>query len=172
MSQLIGTIYQTCFIVPDLETGIRQWVERLNTGPFLVFENFAFTEKDGSPMPIDVSLALAYSGDSFIELIQLNDGRPNIYSDVAKRGGGFHHIAKLSNDLDASVKETEEAGHPLAFIGFFEPNSGCAYMDCRSTFGGYLEYVQYNEAIGGLLDYMRTSADNWDGTTPTMPFPE
>lgn len=171
-AHLIGTIYQTCFVVTDLEAAIKEWTERLKIGPFLVFENFTMTDKEGVPLPFNISLALAYSGDSFIELIQENDDRPSIYSEVTSRGGGFHHIAKLTNDLDASIAEAETAGYPLAVLGHFEPNNRLAYMDARTTYGGYLELVEYNDVIGGLLHYMRAAADNWDGVTPTMPFPE
>ena len=169
---LIGTIYQTCFVVTDLEASIKDWTEKLKVGPFLVFESFVMNDKDGAPLPFDIKIGLAYSGDSFIELIQPNDDRPSIYSEVAANGGGFHHIAKLTRDLDASIAESEAAGHPLAVLGHFEPNNRLAYVDARSTYGGYMEYVEYNEFIGGLLHYMRDAAENWDGVTPTMPFPE
>jgi hypothetical protein len=169
---LIGTIYQTCFVVTDLEASIKEWTEKLKIGPFLVFESFVMNDKDGAPLPFDIKIGLAYSGDSFIELIQPNDDRPSIYSEVAANGGGFHHIAKLTSDLDVSIAESEAAGHPLAVLGHFEPNNRLAYVDARSTYGGYMEYVEYNEFIGGLLHYMRDAAETWDGVTPTMPFPE
>ncbi|NKB42718.1 MAG: hypothetical protein GKS03_00430 [Alphaproteobacteria bacterium] len=169
---LIGTIYQTCFVVTDMEASIKEWTEKLKIGPFLIFESFVMNDKDGAPLPFDIKIGLAYSGDSFIELIQPNDDRPSIYSEVANNGGGFHHIAKLTSDLDASIAESEAAGHPLAVLGHFEPNNRLAYVDARSTYGGYMEYVEYNEFIGGLLHYMRDAAENWDGVTPTMPFPE
>ena len=169
---LINTIYQTCFVVTDLEASIKEWTEKLKIGPFLVFESFVMNDKEGGPLPFDIKIGLAYSGDSFIELIQPNDDRPSIYSEVAKNGGGFHHIAKLTSDLDASIAESEAAGYPLAVLGHFEPNNRLAYVDARSTYGGYMEYVEYNEFIGGLLHYMRDAAKNWDGVTQTMPFPE
>ncbi|MDG2241903.1 MAG: VOC family protein [Rhodospirillaceae bacterium] len=169
---LIDAIYQTCFVVTDMEASIKEWTEKLKIGPFLVFESFVMNDKDGAPLPFDIKIGLAYSGDSFIELIQPNDDRPSIYSDVANNGGGFHHIAKLTNDLDASIAEAEAAGYPLAVLGHFEPGNRLAYVDARATYGGYMEYVEYNEFIGGLLHYMRDAAENWDGVTPTMPFPE
>ena len=172
MNHLIGTIYQVCFVVTDLEAAVKHWTEKLKIGPFLMFENFTFTDPDGASLPTNISLALAYSGDNFIELIKLNSGRPTIYDAVTDTGGGFHHLAKLTNDLDASIAEAEAAGHPLAFLGHFEPDARLAYVDARSTYGGYMEYVEYNETIAGLLHYMRAGAERWDGVTPTMPFPE
>lgn len=171
MTHLINTIYQVCFVVTDLEEAINHWTEKLKIGPFLVFENFTFNDKEGNPLPVNISIALAYSGDNFIELIKVNSGRPTIYDAVADAGGGFHHLAKLTNDLDASIAESEAAGHPLAFYGHFEPDARLAYVDASSTYGGYMEYVEYNETIAGLLHYMRAGADNWDGVTKTMPFP-
>lgn len=171
MTHLIDTVYQVCFVVTDLQAAIKTWTEQLKIGPFLVFENFTFTDDGGAPLPVDISLALAYSGDNFIELIQLNAGRPSIYDAVTDAGGGFHHIAKLTTDLDASVAEAEAAGFPLAFKGNFEPDGRLAYVDARAAYGGYMEYVEYNETVAGLLHYMRTGADSWDDVTPTMPFP-
>jgi len=171
MNHLIGTIYQVCFVVTDLQAAIQLWTKKLKIGPFLVFENFTFTDPEGNPLPLNISLALAYSGDNFIELIQLNSGRPSIYDAVTDAGGGFHHLAKLTNDLDASIVESEAAGHPLAFKGHFEPDARLAYVDARSTYGGYMEYVEYNETVAGLLHYMRAGAESWDGKTPTMQFP-
>jgi len=172
MTHLIDTIYQVCFVVTDLQAAIKTWTEQLKVGPFLVFENFTFTDDDGAPLPVDISLALAYSGDNFIELIQLNAGRPSIYDFVADAGGGFHHIAKLTSDLEASIAEAEAAGFPLAFKGNFAPDGRLAYVDASSAYGGYMEYVEYNETVAGLLRYMRAGANSWDGATPTMPFPE
>ena len=172
MTHLINTVYQVCFVVTDLRAAIKTWTEQLKIGPFLVFENFTFTDDNGAPLPVNISVALAYSGDNFIELIQLNAGRPSIYDAVTDAGGGFHHIAKLTNDLDVSIAEAEAAGFPLAFKGNFAPDGRLAYVDARSADGGYMEYVEYNETVAGLLHYMRAGADTWDGVTPTMPFPE
>ena len=58
---LINTIYQTCFVVTDLEASIKEWTEKLKIGPFLVFESFVMNDKEGAPLPFDIKIGVRSS---------------------------------------------------------------------------------------------------------------
>ena len=165
-----GSIYQSAFVVPDLQAGMREWAEKLGVGPWMVFDPFGFTDQDGTALPVNISIALAFSGDHFIELIQVNDDTPSVFSEVAAQGGGFHHMAKLTTDPDADIADMEAKGFPLAFRGYFG-DSSCSFIDTRALTGVYLEFVHVNEGFHGLLGFAKEAHKNWDGQDLILELP-
>lgn len=85
----IGSIYQICFVVPDLKAAAHDWTSSRKAGPFFLFEHFEFEYPDfkGEALAPDVSLALGYSGGLNIELIEQHDDTPSVYKEqIADRG--------------------------------------------------------------------------------------
>lgn len=170
----IGAVYQICFVVPDLQAAIAEWAEKRGAGPFFLFEHFSFIDPDyrGDAIAPDVSLALGYSGDLNIELIQQHDQTPSVYREkIDQTGYGLHHFARLTSDIDHSIAESEVQGAPCVFTAKFEPNTRLAYCDARATLGCFTEFIEFNEAVEGLLTHMHEAAQNWDGKDAVHPLP-
>ena len=153
----IGPIYQIAFTVDDLEAAVRDWVAEGKAGPFYRFDHFPFVDPcyRGEAVGPDISIMLGYSGDVFIELIEVHDGRRSVFSDV-RPGRQLHHVARLTNDF-----EREAAG--AVFTAKFAPSTGVAFLDTRATLGCFTELIAYDEGIEGLLTMMRGAAAQWDG---------
>lgn len=170
----VGPIYQICFVVPDLAEAIEEWTSTKRAGPFFLFEHFDFADPSykGQAVAPDVSLALGYSGDLNIELIQQHDETPSVYRDMIEtRGYGFHHFARLTSDIDRSIADMESQDSPCVFSGKFEPDTRFAYCDSRSGLGCFTEFVEFNEAVDGLLALMQDAAKDWDGSDPVRSLP-
>lgn len=164
-----GPIYQICFVVPDLAAALEEWTSTRRGGPFFLFEHFEFVGPSykGDAIAPDVSLALGFSGDLNIELIEQHDETPSVYRDMIEtRGYGCHHFARLTKDMDRSIADMEAEDHPCVFFGKFEPDTRFAYCDSRSSLGCFTEFVELNEAVDGLLSLMQDAAKDWDGSNP------
>lgn len=169
MLHKIGSIYQICFVVPNLRDAVEEWTSSGRAGPFYLFENFEFKNPNykGEAIAPDVSLALGYSGDLNIELIEQHDDTPSIYKEqIDSKGYGFHHFARLSANMDQSIAEETVWGYACSFSAAFADGTRCAYIDTRSITGGFTEYIEYNDGVEGLLGLMHDAAKDWDGTEP------
>jgi hypothetical protein len=88
-------IFQTAFIVNDLEESCAKWARTMGIGPFTLLENIDLPNiiYRGEPGELNLSAALAASGDLQVELIQPHHDHPSVYRDYYPTGQeGYHHI--------------------------------------------------------------------------------
>ena len=78
MSRIFGEIIQNGYVVRDIQTAMRHWIEVLGIGPWFYIEHLPVTDFQykGQPSPVDVSIALANSGPLQAELIQQHNDAP------------------------------------------------------------------------------------------------
>ena len=94
MSRLFGPMRQVGIVVRDIERAMRHWVEICGIGPWFYAERLPLTEfrYKGRVYDIDMSVALANSGDVQLELIQQRCGSPSLYRDFLAAGHeGMQH---------------------------------------------------------------------------------
>jgi hypothetical protein len=160
-----GSIIQNAFIVNDLEAAMHHWHTMFGTGPFLVTEHIQFDRVvyRGAEVELDISVALAQSGDMQIELIQQHSDGPSCYRDSYAPGEeGFHHVAILCKDHKAVCQRYADAG----IVAATEIGSGdqrIAYMDARARIGVMVELYPDTDGIRGLFDRVRDIHEGWDG---------
>ena len=168
-----GPIYQMAYVVPDIRAAVDHWARTTGAGPFFLFENFQFIDPVylGRPGAPTASLALGYSGDLNIELIEQHDAAPSVYRELIDSDAyGFHHVARLTRDIDGSIAAAEAEGAPCVFRATFEPATRLAYCDTRARLGCYMEFVEYTEAAEAILAQLRQAARDWDGHDPLRRF--
>ncbi len=88
MSRLFGPLRQMEFVVRDIGEAMRHWVEVCGVGPWYVAEKlpldgFWYKERQ---YDIHLTVALAYSGDVQLELIQQRDRTPSMYQEFLAAG--------------------------------------------------------------------------------------
>ena len=160
-----GTVIQNAFIVNDLEAAMHRWHATLGTGPFMVAEHIQLENVvyRGAEVELDISAALAQSGDMQIELIQQHSDGPSCYRDQYAPGEeGFHHVAILCEDHKAVYRQYVDAGMVSA-TEFGSSDHKIAYMDARATIGAMVELYPDNDGIRGLYDMVRDIHKGWDG---------
>jgi hypothetical protein len=168
MSRLVGPILQNGYVVHDWRRAAEHWSSVLGVGPFFVMEHieFAHCTYRGQPSVIDMSVAIAYSGELQIELVQQHNDAPSIYRDHLERcGEGLQHVGALVDSLDAALdaggwrERIIQGGETLVGQRF-------AYVDVGIHTGGMLELIEVNDTARAAFDYMRSAAAQWNGERP------
>lgn len=93
------------------------------------------------------NLQIIFNFDNIqIELIEPLGEEDSIWKDcLEKDGEGIHHIAFVTDDIKASIKKAETLGGKYVQYGTWDdkPHDGqYAYIDCRSTLGTIIEFLE------------------------------
>jgi hypothetical protein len=134
-------LFQTAYLVNDLEASVAEWYRLFGAGPFMFrwhHQTESFTYR-GTSQEADVSYAFGYLGDLQIQFIQQHDDTPSIYREMYGPGEeGFHHIATLIHDYPAERQRFLDLGFELACELQVE-GVDAAYFDTRAVTGGFTE---------------------------------
>jgi hypothetical protein len=161
-----GTLQQVAYLTEDLDRSIDHWIKFAGTGPWVVYRNVTLTgELRGKPCAVKIDVALSYQGDLQIELIQPVTQGPSPYHHAAGHIlVGMHHVAWLSSDLSADIKQALAQG----LVKVFEATNGAtrvAYFDNPSEPGLLMEYIELSAEIrAGYAAGIAASRD-WDGVS-------
>ena len=164
----LGLIMQNGFVVPDWRAAAEHWATTLGVGPFFVVEHVEFAEcrYKGEPTDIDMSVAIAYSGDYQVELVQQHNDAPSIYTEfLASNAPGLQHVGTLVDDLDEALDANELRGR-IVQDGITAAGQRFAYVDTVMHNGTMLELIETDEAMLNAFAYMRKAAAEWDGSKP------
>src|SRR3546814_17473623 len=137
MSRLFGPIFQTAYVVEDIDGALDHWTRVLGVGPFFMFPTplpFAWLKRDEvltDEYDVLSHAALAYSGDMMIELIRPGSD-PSPYRDFLHAGRrGVHHLgpvptayaAQLADARAAGIHVAEEVERPISRLSLFRTDS-------------------------------------------------
>ena len=131
----VSNFAQIAWVVKDITVTQRFFTEAMGIGNFSEAEIIRLEEFEGTyygePCDAESLVSIAYSGGTFIELIQPLSGR-SIFQDCLDKNpaGGVHHIAysiPVAN-LEKAISEMTNRGipvitsvnHPIANIVFFD----------------------------------------------------
>ena len=167
MSRPLGGVYQVAWVVPDLHRAMEGWTRRREAGPFYLFEHYEIQDlpRHGRPLRLDMSIALAFSGQTCIELMEIHDSDFSAFASVATPA--LHHVARLVGDFDRWI-ETGEA--EVAAIGRLTPTARTGFLDTTGRIGCMTELVEYTTEVEGMLAAMEDSARGWTGADPVRRF--
>ncbi|MFT7285976.1 MAG: methylmalonyl-CoA/ethylmalonyl-CoA epimerase [Halieaceae bacterium] len=154
-------VYQTAFLVDDVEEAARYWSGR-GAGPFFAFNDFEFTEmlhpqQVSSPK---LSILLGYSGDVMIELMQVIEDPTGLFSPPSLPVP--HHVALLVDDI-GDYLERRSAGDSLVMHALFPTGTPVAMLDTRAETGLLTELVTCDESVLGMIAHMRAEAESFTG---------
>ena len=170
MSALFGKVCQNGYVVRDIESAMTFWTEKLRVGPFFYVPKvgidwFKYRGKDS---PLEMSVALANSGDLQIELIQQRNDAPSMYLDfLARYGEGLQHMSYWSTDYQALYDRAIAAGCVVGHEGQIGgPKGRFAYFDTSGHAGTVIEISDISGSKGRFFERVKTAAVNWDGADP------
>jgi hypothetical protein len=140
---LLGSypLFQTAYLVNDLEASIEKWNALYGAGPFVITrhhktDRFSYR---GTSHEADVSYAFGYLGDMMIQFIVQHDDTPSIYRDRYAAGEeGFHHTAVLVHDVHAEVQRLVDMGYEIG-TSLYADGVDAVYVDTRDATGGFTE---------------------------------
>lgn len=137
-------IYQTGYVVNDLEAAVERW--RRTTG----LDGFQYIRRvqvedglyRGQKTAIDFSVAVVQTATLNIEFIQQHDEVPSCYRDLFPKGReGLHHVAIRSHDYDRDLAAYRAKGFASAFWGTYQ-GTRFNYIDTSSMLGIMVELVE------------------------------
>ena len=95
MSQIFGSVAQNGYVVRDIEKSMERWLE-LGVGPWFYFGKVEmdYFRHRGRPSDMEMSVAIANSGDLQLELIQQRNDAPSMYREFLDAGHeGMQHMS-------------------------------------------------------------------------------
>lgn len=172
MSRLFGPIFQVAYVVEDLKPAIEHWTRTIGVGPFFLFPtplDFAWLkiyEESSRDYDILAHAALAYSGDTMIEII-VPTKSPSPYRKFIDGGRrGMHHVGTVAIDYDAQMAAARAAGIAVAIEGEL-PLSRFAYLETDLLFPGTMvEIIDIRPEMHALFDRIKAAGADWDGSNP------
>jgi len=172
MSRVFGDIRQNGYVVRDIEAAMKHWTQVLGIGPFfymphLEAETFVYR---GKPSGVDMSIALANSGDLQIELIQQHNDEPSLYKDFLDAGReGLQHVSSWVADIQPEIDRLTAAGHVIAQEGTLAGGIRFVYFDTEQHPGTVFEMSNLAGELAALPQMVADAARDWDGSDPFFP---
>jgi hypothetical protein len=169
VSRTFGQIAQIGYVVVDIEASMQEWI-RHGVGPWFYIERVQtdYFRHRGVDSPVEMSIALANSGDVQLELIQQRNDAPSMYREFLDSGrSGAQHIAYWTTDFQDLYDRALAAGYTVGQEGQIGGEQGrFAYFDTEHDQGTVIEISDISGAKGQMFAYIRQEAANWDGTDP------
>ncbi|MEH6696909.1 MAG: VOC family protein [Hyphomonas sp.] len=174
MSRIFGKVCQNGYVVRDIETAMKHWIEVMGVGPWFYIAEVKtdwFTYR-GVASDVKMSIALANSGDLQIELIQQRNDAPSMYKDFLDAGReGLQHMSYWTEDYQGLYDTALGLGYTVGHEGQIGGEKGrFAYFDTEAHPGTVVEISDISGAKGKTFAYIRKQAEGWDGTNPIRTF--
>lgn len=169
MSHLFGPITQSGFVVSSLDDALDYWTGTLGIGPFFRFdhvelEHFHYRDQ---PSAVDLSIALANSGDMQIELIEQHNDAPSLYLDfLNKHGPGLQHYSVWSDDYDSQMSLLAGQGIRVLAEGQIANGARMVYFEGGDGAQPVMEMSDLTPAAANIYRMIRAAAATWDGSDP------
>ncbi|MDT0577078.1 VOC family protein [Croceicoccus sp. F390] len=168
MKAKYGPIAQIGMVTDDLDASIARWIDTMGVGPWTVFRNVTLTGQfRGRDTLIRMDVGLAYQGDTQIELIHVTNGAASPY--LAPDGTallGMHHVAWLTDDLDALLVNALADGLQIAFRAE-SPGTRVAYLEMPGETGVFFEFIESAQTRQLIADGI-AATKNWNGSDPVQ----
>ncbi|MGA3254814.1 MAG: VOC family protein [Mycobacterium sp.] len=169
LSRKFGKIAQIGYVVRDIDAAMDNWIEH-GVGPWFYVDRVQtdYFRYRGADSAMEMSVALANSGDIQIELIQQRNDAPSMYKDFLESGReGMQHIAYWSNDFQKLYDDAVGAGYVVGQEGSIGGEQGrFAYLDTEHEQGTVIEISDISGPKGQFFQYIREVAADWDGSDP------
>ncbi len=173
MSKAFGPVFQVAYVTRDLDADIAHWTQVMGVGPFFTFPtplDFEWLELKGERVAPDSDVfggvAVAYSGDTMIELIQPGSVA-SPYTDFLGAGrNGVHHLGTFTDQYDYHMAAARKSGIGVAMEGKL-PLSRFAYLETDAQFPGTMvEIIEPTAMMLDTFEMIKAEADNWTGKDP------
>ena len=173
MFRKLGPIRQNGYVVRDIRAAMDHWINHHGVGPWYYIDRVKtdWFRYRGADSAVEMSIALANSGDLQIELIQQRNDAPSLYRDFLAAGlEGLQHVAYWSTDyqalLDAALAQGFAIGHEGQIGG---PQGRFCYFDSAGYPGAMIEISDISGTKGRFFEKIRRVAADWDGSDPIRP---
>ena len=170
MSRIFGKVCQNGYVIRDIEAALDHWINVLGVGPWYYIKKVDtdYFNYHGEASGLEMSIALANTGDLQIELIQPLNNAPSMYKDFLDAGHeGLQHMAYWSKNYQALYDEALALGYKVGHEGQIGGEQGrFAYFETEAHPGTVIEISDISGSKGKFFERIRQVAADWDGTKP------
>jgi hypothetical protein len=170
MSRIFGPICQNGYVVRDIQAAMDHWIKVMGVGPWYYVDRVKtdWYRYRGKDSPLEMSVALANSGDLQIELIQQRNDAPSMYREFLDAGReGLQHVSFWTADYQALYDRALALGYRIGHEGQIGGEKGrFAYFDTEVNPGTVIEISDISGGKGRFFERIRQAAADWDGADP------
>lgn len=170
MSRFFGKITQNGYVVRDIHAAMDHWINAMGVGPWLFVERVDtdYFRHRGQDSNMEMSVALANSGDLQIELIQQTNDAPSMYKEFLDAGHeGLQHVAYWTKDYQKVYDQALARGYTVGHEGQIGGEKGrFAYFDSHGHPGSIVEISDISGTKGKMFEHIRKASIDWDGSDP------
>ena len=174
MSRIFGNVCQNGYVVRDIEAAMTHWIDVMGVGPWFYIEDVKMDwfRHRGAESDVNVSIALANSGDLQIELIQQRNDAPSMYREFLDAGHeGLQHMSYWTTEYQRLYDQALALGYTVGHEGQIGGDDGrFAYFDTQSHPGSVIEISDISGSKARTFAHIRKAAVDWDGTDPIRYF--
>lgn len=151
---MIFNVFQLAYAVRDIREAVDLGQSHFGIPEFQINRDVPIETRNGVAK---CHFALAFLGETQIELIQPSGGADAVYRDALPTTGKMrlHHVGVLIRDMASwtlQKSEIEAAGLHTPVGGEFAGLMHYLYVDTRADLGHYIEYMYQTEAGTGMFD--------------------
>lgn len=169
MSRIFGQIAQIGYVVHDIRASMDNWAQS-GVGRWFYVDRVRldYFRHRGVDSDMEMSVAVANSGDIQIELIQPSNDAASVYKEfLDSRREGMQHIAYWTTDYQVLYDKAISLGYKVAQEGSIGGEKGrFPYLDTEHDQGTVIEISDVSGPKGQFFSYIRQVAADWDGTDP------
>lgn len=141
----VGPVSHVGIVVDDVEAAVRFYGEIFGVGPFEIVD-FDASQTDyflsyGQPAKPKFRAGLYYSGDVFIELVQVTEGETVHTQFFDQKGEGLQHLCFMVENTDDVLKKLESKGIRPVLDYRFSSNTGEARTTIREVYLNTAEFT-------------------------------
>lgn len=166
MLELFGPVGQVGYVVDDLEAAARSWFEGTGVGPWYVMNDIGLDHftYEGADSPVEIGIAVAYSGAMQIELIVQHNEAPSMYRELRNTfGQGVQHLCFYPADYDAAMNQALANGLTVGQEGAIH---GIRFAYLRGPSGMVVELGDIPDSMRDGRERQIEAAQAWDGADP------
>ena len=162
------------YVVKDIEAAMQHWTRALRVGPFYYVKRAPIHELSyrGAPSDVRASIALSYSGNMQIALIQQRNEAPSSFLDFVNAGRfGLHYVGFFSSNFDRDLNRARVAGLDVlqtSIIG--NPEGKFAILGSEGPVRTRPALIATTDANLDLFHMVEKEAQRWDGSGPIRRF--
>src|SRR6266404_4934764 len=170
MSRIFGAVRQNGYIVRDIRAAMDHWVNVMGVGPWYYIDRVKtdYFRHRGKGYAMEMSVALANSGDLQIELIQQRNDAPSMYKEFLDSGReGLQHMSYWTRDYQGLYDRALSLGYKVGHEGQIGGEQGrFCYFDTEGHSGTVVEISDVSGGKGKFFTRVKQAAMDWDGSDP------
>jgi Glyoxalase/Bleomycin resistance protein/Dioxygenase superfamily len=146
-NSFINKIFKVGIITRDLDATIRSYIEHFKVGPWKVYKlqasKIAQMKMRGKDAEFSIRLAIAYIGDTWIEIVEPLDGASLYREFLDAHGEGIHYLGVSTGDLSFSeaIEKFTSLDCPVLMEGELENAYRFAHLDTKPFIKTTLEII-------------------------------